>query len=38
MNVNTMTRTTRACIMEALNDALKAAIHAHGMKYGLAWI
>jgi len=33
--VNTITRTTRACTFEALNDTLKAAIHAHGLKFGL---
>jgi len=34
--VNTITRTTRACTFEALNDTLKAAIHAHGVKFGLS--
>ena len=33
--MNTITRTTRACTFEALNDTLKAAIHAHGVKFGL---
>jgi hypothetical protein len=32
--VNTITRTTRACTFEALNDRLKAAIRAHGVKFG----
>lgn len=30
-----ITRTTRACTFEALNDTLKAAIHAHGVKFEL---
>lgn len=33
--MNTITRTTRACTFEALNDTLKAAIHAHGVQFGL---
>ena len=31
----TTTRTTRACTPETLDENLKAAIHAHGTKYGL---
>lgn len=33
--MKTITRTTRACTFEALNDNLKAAIHAHGVNFGL---
>ena len=33
--MNTMTRTTRACTLETLDGNLKAAIRAHGAKYGL---
>ena len=33
--MNTITRTTRACTVETLDTVLKAAIHAHGVKYGL---
>lgn len=33
--MNKITRTTRACTMETLNGSLKAAIHTHGLKYGL---
>lgn len=34
--MNTTTRKTRACTMETLDGKLKAAIRAHGAKYGLA--
>jgi hypothetical protein len=33
--MNTTTRKTRACTMETLDEELKAAIRAHGAKYGL---
>jgi hypothetical protein len=33
--MNTITRTTRACTMETLDGDLKAAMRAHGAKYGL---
>jgi len=33
--MNTITRTTRACTMETLDGDLKAAMRAHGTKYGL---
>jgi len=33
--MNEITRTTRACTMETLNGDLKAAMHAHGARYGL---
>jgi len=33
--VNTITRTSRACTFEALNDTLKAAIQAHSVNFGL---
>lgn len=33
--MNTITRTTHACTMETLDGDLKAAMRAHGTKYGL---
>ena len=33
--MNTITRITRACTLETLNNTLKAVIHDHGVKYGL---
>lgn len=33
--MNTITRTTHASTFDALNDTLKAAIHAHSANYGL---
>jgi hypothetical protein len=35
VGVNKVTRTTRACTMDALNEGLKSAIRAHGASYGL---
>jgi hypothetical protein len=33
--MNAATRKTRACMIDALDEKLKAAIRAHGIKYGL---
>ena len=33
--MNTINRKTRACTLETLDEKLKAAIRAHGTKYGL---
>ena len=33
--MSTVTRTTRVCTIETLNEDLKSAIRAHGAKYGL---
>ena len=33
--MNEATRKTRACTIDTLDDELKSAIRAHGMKYGL---
>ena len=34
--MSTVTRKTRTCTIETLDEGLKAAIRAHGTKYGLA--
>jgi len=34
--MNTVTRKTRTCTIETLDEGLKTAIRAHGTKYGLA--
>ena len=33
--MNITTRKTRACTLDTLDEELKAAIRAHGAKYGL---